>query len=223
MEQQLAWEREYSHAQGVPTTTRSKASSALTKAVEFFQSQNLHPGERVLDLGCGPGRNAIWLAERGYDVTAIDFAPTALEALQEAVARAVYAQRVHTQRCDLARPLPFADGRFDLVLDITTTISLDPEGLVSLERELWRVTRPGGLFVSYVISTNDEVLAAKAPGHISTVMPESGIRDYYRSEEEMRSVYHRWKILKLVEKKKTDFFYGQEYTRRLWWLLAQKP
>ncbi len=39
---------------------------------------NLEPG-RALDLGCGEGRNALWLAERGWDVTAVDFSGVAIE------------------------------------------------------------------------------------------------------------------------------------------------
>ena len=41
----------------------------------------LRPG-KALDLACGAGRNAIWLAEHGWDVTAVDGAPSAIEILQ---------------------------------------------------------------------------------------------------------------------------------------------
>jgi SAM-dependent methyltransferase len=40
--------------------------------------QGLPPG-RALDLGSGEGRNAVWLAERGWQVTAVDFSPVALD------------------------------------------------------------------------------------------------------------------------------------------------
>jgi SAM-dependent methyltransferase len=43
---------------------------------------NLKPG-KALDLACGAGRNALWLAERGWDVTAVDGAATAIEILRE--------------------------------------------------------------------------------------------------------------------------------------------
>jgi 2-polyprenyl-3-methyl-5-hydroxy-6-metoxy-1,4-benzoquinol methylase len=41
----------------------------------------LAPG-KALDLACGAGRNAMWLAERGWSVTAVDGAPTAIEILR---------------------------------------------------------------------------------------------------------------------------------------------
>ena len=40
--------------------------------------QELPPG-RALDLACGEGRNARWLAKRGWQVTAVDFSPVAIE------------------------------------------------------------------------------------------------------------------------------------------------
>jgi SAM-dependent methyltransferase len=42
------------------------------------EAAGLHPG-KALDLGCGEGADAIWLAERGWQVTAVDFARTALQ------------------------------------------------------------------------------------------------------------------------------------------------
>lgn len=48
--------------------------------------RDLAPG-RALDLACGAGRNAIWLAERGWHVTAVDFSGAALEAARRLAAR----------------------------------------------------------------------------------------------------------------------------------------
>ncbi len=48
-------------------------------------AQSLKPG-RALDLACGAGRNALWLAERGWNVTAVDGSPTAIEVLRNRAA-----------------------------------------------------------------------------------------------------------------------------------------
>lgn len=72
----------------------------------------LTPG-RALDLGCGEGADAIWLAEHGWTVLAVDVSTIALErARNEAEARGV-AQRIRFERHDLAKSFP--DGSFDLV------------------------------------------------------------------------------------------------------------
>jgi SAM-dependent methyltransferase len=68
------------------------------------------PG-RALDLGCGEGADAIWLARRGWRVTAVDISGVALERAARHAAEVV--DRIDWQRHDLATSFP--TGRFDLV------------------------------------------------------------------------------------------------------------
>ena len=69
------------------------------------------PAGRALDLGCGEGADAIWLARQGWEVTAVDLSGVALaRAAEHAAAAGV---TVDWQRRDLARDFP--DGSFDLV------------------------------------------------------------------------------------------------------------
>jgi SAM-dependent methyltransferase len=70
------------------------------------------PAGRALDLACGEGRNAVWLAERGWDVVGVDFADVALaKAEQLAAQRGVSLELVHADLLDY-EPEP---GEFDLV------------------------------------------------------------------------------------------------------------
>lgn len=47
--------------------------------VQYFKNNLIIPGGRVLELGCGPGRNAIYFAKQGYDVDAVDLSNEALQ------------------------------------------------------------------------------------------------------------------------------------------------
>lgn len=76
------------------------------------QATSLQPG-RALDLGCGPGAEAIWLAQRGWQVVAADTTDDALEQAARHVAEARVTGRVECQRHDLSSTFP--DGSFDLV------------------------------------------------------------------------------------------------------------
>ncbi|MFC5665381.1 SAM-dependent methyltransferase [Kitasatospora misakiensis] len=67
----------------------------------------------ALDLGCGHGGDALWLAGRGWDVTAVDVAPTALDRVAAGARAGGVTDRVHPVRHDLARTFPA--GAFDLV------------------------------------------------------------------------------------------------------------
>ena len=73
---------------------------------------SLPPGT-ALDLGCGEGGDAIWLAEQGWRVTAVDVSATALDRAAADAATAGVADRIDFRRHDLA--LTFPSGAFDLV------------------------------------------------------------------------------------------------------------
>lgn len=76
------------------------------------ETEDLAPG-RALDLACGEGRNAVWLAERGWTATGVDFSAVGLEkAAQLAAARQVEA---HWVQADLLEYRP-PEHSFDLVL-----------------------------------------------------------------------------------------------------------
>jgi SAM-dependent methyltransferase len=76
------------------------------------EADGLRPG-RALDLACGEGRNAVWLAEEGWQVTGVDFSDVALAKARELVAaRGVEADWVQADLLDY-RPEPRA---YDLVL-----------------------------------------------------------------------------------------------------------
>ena len=73
------------------------------------------PLRRALDLACGRGRNALWLAERGFDVVAIDRDERALAEL-DAAARA-RSLTVSTERRDLEQPnVSLGTARYDLIV-----------------------------------------------------------------------------------------------------------
>lgn len=79
------------------------------------EAAGLEPGA-ALDVGCGEGADAVWLARRGWRVTAVDFAATALErgAAAAAAAGEEVADRIHWLRADVTRWAP-APNSFDLV------------------------------------------------------------------------------------------------------------
>jgi SAM-dependent methyltransferase len=79
----------------------------------FFvaEAERLAPG-RALDLACGSGRNAVWLAERGWQVTGVDFSAVALESARRlAAGRGVEVEWVHA---DVREWRP-AQAAYDLV------------------------------------------------------------------------------------------------------------
>ncbi|MEE4546523.1 class I SAM-dependent methyltransferase [Streptomyces sp. V4-01] len=86
--------------------------SGKPNAVLVREVEGLKPG-RALDLGCGEGADAIWLAEHGWSVVAVDISQVALDRAEGHCRDAGLSDRVHWQRHDLAQSFP--SGSFDLV------------------------------------------------------------------------------------------------------------
>ncbi|TDC79015.1 class I SAM-dependent methyltransferase [Actinomadura sp. 7K507] len=86
--------------------------SGEPNAVLVEEAAGLTPGT-ALDLGCGEGADAIWLAGRGWRVTAVDISGVALERAARHAGAAGVTDRIDWQRHDLASAFP--DGVYDLV------------------------------------------------------------------------------------------------------------
>jgi malonyl-CoA O-methyltransferase len=95
-------------------------------------------GLEVLDLGCGTGRHALWLAGAGARVTAVDFSAGMMEKARAKPG----AERVRFLVHDLHEPLPFPDGAFDRVVSGLVLEHLKDLG--AFFGEARRVLKPGG-------------------------------------------------------------------------------
>jgi SAM-dependent methyltransferase len=102
------------------------------------------PG-RALDLGCGPGRNAVYLAGLGFEVHAVDLSPEALGWARERARAAGVDVRFH--RADvLSLTAEQLGGTFDLIYDHGCFHHLAPHRRISYPALLDRLLRPGGCF-----------------------------------------------------------------------------
>jgi SAM-dependent methyltransferase len=104
------------------------------------------PAGRALDLAAGEGRNAIWLAERGWHATALDFSAVALDRAARIAAERLGpgVSRFSTQQADLLvhRPEP---SSYDLVLVVYLQIAADQRAVVL--RSAADAVAPGGMLL----------------------------------------------------------------------------
>ena len=106
----------------------------------------------TLELGCGTGADAVCLAQHGFDVTAVESSPTALErARGRAQAQGALIQFV----LDVAFEFGRSCGPFDLVYDAGFYHFIRQTDLERLLDLLWRVTRPGSYYFALAGSTGE--------------------------------------------------------------------
>jgi 2-polyprenyl-3-methyl-5-hydroxy-6-metoxy-1,4-benzoquinol methylase len=95
---------------------------------------------RALDVACGRGRNAVWLARRGLTVDALDISTIGLAKAMTLAARHGVAERVRTIECDLKDGVPAPETAYDVVICLHFRAP-------HLWRELPRLVAPGGVLL----------------------------------------------------------------------------
>ena len=109
---------------------------------------------RILDAGCGGGRNLPYFLTHGYDVFAIDEDPAAVTAARRLAARLAPALPVDNIRQGALHVLPWPDGRMDAV--ICSAVLHFARDRVHFDRmldEMWRVLARGGVFFARLASS----------------------------------------------------------------------
>lgn len=188
------WDKEYKTSKHLALSTT--VSEDLEKFARFLERgwkrEFLNPFSRVVDLGCGNGRNLVYLAENfgmpgiGYDISgvAIDLAKRASENLP-----------IKYETRSIEDPLPLADGSQHIVLDMMTSHFLKKAEREALRAEILRVLKPGGwLFFKSFLADEDiharrllrEHPADEAGAYIH---PELGVYEYVWTEEAVHEFF----------------------------------
>lgn len=109
---------------------------------------------RILDAGCGGGRNLVYLLREGFDVWATDRDPAAVAAVQGLAASLAPALPADRVRVEPVERSSFADGAFDVVVSSAVLhFAQDHAHFDAMVAELWRVLAPGGMLFARLAST----------------------------------------------------------------------
>ena len=109
---------------------------------------------RVLDAGCGAGRNLPCFLARGFEVYAIDEDPGAVAATRKLAAALAPRLPADNIRQGAVHALPWPDGRMDAVVcSAVLHFARDRAHFERMVDELWRVLAPGGLFFARLASS----------------------------------------------------------------------
>jgi SAM-dependent methyltransferase len=130
-----------------------EAPSVPGELAALVAAGHASPGDRALDVGCGTGQEAVYLARAGLSVIAVDSSRPALELARE---RAAAAGVELDLREGSAFDLPVADGSIDLALDRGCLHGIEPEERPEYAAEIARVLAPGGLFLLRGAREDDE-------------------------------------------------------------------
>jgi SAM-dependent methyltransferase len=131
------------------------------------------PGMRVLDAGCGTGRNLVYLIRAGYDVYGADADASAISALRQLAPHLPD----HHFRAEPIEAMTFDDGFADVVISSAVLhFARDEAHFDAMLRGSWRVLRPGGLFFCRLASTIGMADRMRPAGGGRYVLPDGTTR-----------------------------------------------
>lgn len=179
-----AWDERYSAA---PSLFSGRPNHALVRAVEQGGG---HAG-RALDVGCGEGGDAVWLAGHGWEVTGVDISSVALERAAGAARAAGVADRVVWVRADLAAdPLP--EGSWDLVN--AEYLHLRPDHRLALWPALAARVAPGGMLLVVAHDPSDPHVAEHLAGDPSDAEVADRASRFHGADEVLDALGDGWDV-----------------------------
>ena len=112
------------------------------------------PGSRIVDAGCGSGRNLIYLLREGYEVFAADSDPTAVERVCLLAASLRPDLPAANFRTEALEEMSFPDAFADVVLSSAVLhFARDDAHFLAMLRGTWRVLKPGGMLFCRLASS----------------------------------------------------------------------
>ena len=160
----------------------------------------------LLDLGCGLGRNSVYMAKKGFSVSAADSSP---DAVQETAAWAAREGLEIPARVSDMLDLPYPDGAFDCAIAFNVIQHTDAAGFCRAIAELRRVIRPGGEAFLTILSKENPIYK-NAPDHRrvdgNTVLrsereTEDDVPHFYAGREELSELFRDWTFLRNPEER----------------------
>jgi SAM-dependent methyltransferase len=230
----LGWETLFQHG-AFPPRFQTLAPPNDT-VVEW--AADLAEDSRILDIGCGVGRHVVYLGRRGFRMAGVDVSPLGVQRTQEACAEY---QIEFDGRVSEMTSLPWDASSFDAVLSTSTMSHNLWADLQRAVMEVWRVLKPGGLFLVDFIHKDtlsyQRVREQAASGTISEVEPETFVDEsekpdvmddaflphHYSDEAEIRDLLCSFDILKLWEDLPSRTLEGGLPQRGYWVAWARKP
>lgn len=201
--QHSQWQSTYSEE---PYLYGESPSYGARKAAMLFRAEGV---KRILELGCGHGRDTLYFAKNGMAVHAVDFSRTAIEAMTKR-AHALSLSESITSLChDVRKSFPFEKNSFDgCYSHMLYCMALTTDQLECLTKEIRDMLKPNGLNIFTVRNTKDPHY--RKGTHRGEDMYEfDGFVVHFFSEEKIAQVTRGFKVLSVEE------FEESELPRRL--------
>jgi SAM-dependent methyltransferase len=222
--QKEIWNEEHKTPEVLFQMDSKEASSGVVKFHDWIKSKKTIRINKGLEIGCGKGRNCIWLGNKGFVMTGLDFAENAI---LEAKKRNKY-ENVEFYVQDVTKKWLIEDSSLDFGIDCFASTDIDSEeGRKFAVNEFKRVIKKGGYLLVYTLSVDDEFhkkMINKYPNEQKNAFnhPENNKFEKVFDREELKLLYKDFNWIKEVRIEKNAVFHGKGYKCNHFWLILEK-
>ncbi|WP_053373550.1 class I SAM-dependent methyltransferase [Paenibacillus sp. FJAT-27812] len=148
---------------------------------------------RILDAGCGSGRNLTYLLRSGYEVYATDRSEAAIEQVQALAAAIAPAWPAERARIEAVEQMSYADESFDFIISSAVLhFAENEEHFDQMVQELWRVLKPGGRLFARLASSTGMASSMQPLGNERYLLPD-GSRRFLVNDDRLLALTERLK------------------------------
>lgn len=226
MHQGNIWDREYRNPKLV-----TKGDEPQGDTLRFFKflkkdEKFILDDKSILDLGCGTGRNSNYLADLGNRVIGIEISKTAIDLAKKRAKE--LGINVDYRLGDMSARYDIEDSSIDVILDVTSSNSLNDNGRQIYLSEMNRVLKDGGyIFVRALCKDGDKNvknLLKNSPGkeYDTYIIKEIGLTERVFSKDDFIKTYSKYFKILLLEKKTGYQTLNDRIYKREYWLAYLK-
>lgn len=226
--QHQIWEEEHRNPQVLLPMNSTEVSYGVSLFWDWLQKKKHSHPLHGIEMGCGKGRNSIWLAQQGVEMEAFDFSSVAIEEAKKRMLAAAVSTALHFRVHDATELWPFENESFDFAIDCFASTDIDSlSGRTFARDELRRILKPNGYLFVYTLSTDDtfhQEMRKTSPAveKNSFLHPTNGKFEKVFDEEELKTFYQNWKLIEKKRISKTATFFDKNYSCSHFWIMLQK-
>ena len=144
------WESNFSSK---PEMFGLNPSIPAKKALKLFQEKKI---DKIVEIGAGLGRDTIFFAKNSIHTTALDYSPTGIKVINQKTKKNNLSSCISTKLFDVREKLPFENNSIKACYShMLYCMALTTSDLESLNKEIHRILKPGGINIYTVRHTND--------------------------------------------------------------------
>jgi SAM-dependent methyltransferase len=212
------WSQEYA-AKGIPSSFRDGPSGSVEAFFDYLVEKGVETGTAI-DLGCGTGRNSIFLATKGFVVHSIDFVEEMISRFRNDLSRTKLSDRITPHCQSVTSPWPVPDRSVDIAIDtFCYKHQIAETDRRAYRDQLTRTMKPGGLFLLTLAGTDDGyygplLSSSPNPGGRVIVDPANGIPSVLFTRKDVEDEFRSCISFEFYEhKSKHGLMHGTEYLR----------